>query len=564
MMITDRIQSKLKDFSNSASMHGLSYLTGASTTVSKLFWLAVFCGSLGMFCFMTTLNVLQYFSYSTTIDTQEEPNGFVPPYITFCNHRHVSMSIIQDLINIVERQKVGDSEKLCLVDNGSSSPEVQYFYHVLEVLHVWMYDSNVSDRNVLSSRENIFTQLSEKTIDEITPSLDELVISCKSRDKFCNFDYFTSFVHSFFFKCYVYDPLEGRTPEDGVAQGINFGQTFVFLSGSEMISDGTAPIPGFDNFMRQTGGTDGVRLVIHARGTVPDPLNEGVDIPTGASVVLGISSQETHRLEQPYGNCSRLDVESIQMLKYMNNNTEILDDWNKPVKYKSSQCRSSCQQRHSWEHCGCLDINLLAPVWPWNNNKFCRYMDFSKHNVNDIEQCCQIGLNDTACGNIMEDVIKDIDCIQEITGNISKWTDDCDCRPPCEETQYSFSYSLSTWPAKGPMVNYAYEEVVRDILIPRLNKSNVSGNQQFVHYFSNESNAKEIMSNFAKVTVYCQTLSVSKTLQIRKYSLVDTFSNAGGLMGLWLGISVVSLFEILTLTISIFGVILEKIKIRSE
>ena len=558
------MRSKLKDFSNTASMHGLSHLTGTSTTVSKLFWLTVFCGSLGMFCFMTTLNVLQYFSYSTAIDTQEEPHGFMPPYISFCNHRHLSMSIVQDLIDIIKQEKEEDSEKLCVVDNIRSSPAVQYFYRVLEIFHDWNYNSNLSDRNVLSSRENVFTQLTEEVINQITPSLEELVISCKSGVTDCNFDYFTSFAHSFFFKCYIYDPLEGREVEDGMAEGINFGQTFVFLSGSEMISEGSGPIPGFDNFMKQTGGTDGVRLVIHARGTVPDPLNEGVDIPTGASVVLGISSQETHRLEQPYGNCSRLDVESLQMLKYMTNNTEFLDDWNRPVKYKSSHCRSSCQQRHTWEHCGCLDINLQSPVWPWNNNKFCRFTDFLKHDVIDIRQCCDIAVNAIACSNVMEDVVRDIHCIQEITGNISEWSDDCDCRLPCDETHYSFSYSMSTWPGKGPMASYAYEEIVRGIVIQRLNQNNISGNQQFVDYFGNESNAKEIMSNFAKVTLYYQTLSVSKTLQVRKYSLVDTFSNAGGLMGLWLGISVVSLFEILTFVISIFVVILEKIKIRSE
>ena len=548
-------------------MHGLSHLTGASATVSKLFWLFVFCGSLVMFCFMTTLNVLQYFSYSTTIDTQEEPRGFDPPYISFCNHRHVSMSIIQHLVHILENQEEQHSDKLCLVDNGSSNPVVQYFYHVLAILAVWTQDSNVTDRCLLPGRENVFTQLSEEIINQITPSLEEIMISCKTADKDCNPDYFTSFKHSFFFKCYIYDPLEGREVEDGVAEGINFGQTFVFLSGSEMISEGTESIPGFDNFMRQTGGTDGVRLVVHARGTVPDPLNEGVDIPTGASVVLGISSHETHRLEQPYGNCSRTDVESIQMLKYMSNNTDVpqfLDDWNRTVEYKSSQCRSSCQQRKTWEHCGCLDVNLPAPVWPWNNNKFCRFMNFSKQDVIDIRQCCDLGVNDVACSRIVGDVVRDIHCIQGITGNVAEWTDDCDCRPPCKETQYSFSYSMSTWPAKGPTTSYAYKEIVRDILIPRLNKSNVSGTQQFVHYFSNKSNAKEIMSNFAKVTLYYQTLSVSKTLQVRKYSLVDTFSNAGGLMGLWLGISVVSLFELLTLAVSIFAVILEKIKIRGE
>ena len=141
-MMTKRMRSKLKDFSNTASMHGLSHLTGTSTTVSKLFWLTVFCGSLGMFCFMTTLNVLQYFSYSTAIDTQEEPHGFVPPYISFCNHRHLSMSIVQDLIDIIKQEKEEDSEKLCVVDNSSSSPAVQYFYRVLEIFHDWNYNSN--------------------------------------------------------------------------------------------------------------------------------------------------------------------------------------------------------------------------------------------------------------------------------------------------------------------------------------------------------------------------------------------------------------------------------------
>ena len=61
-------------------------------------------------------------------------------------------------------------------------------------------------------------------------------------------------------------------------------------------------IPGFDNSVQHTGGTDGVRLVIHPHNTQPDPLNEGVDVPIGASAVLGITSEEFKRMKHPHGN----------------------------------------------------------------------------------------------------------------------------------------------------------------------------------------------------------------------------------------------------------------------
>ena len=64
------------------------------------------------------------------------------------------------------------------------------------------------------------------------------------------------------------------------------------------------------------------------------------------------------------------------------------------------------------------------------------------------------------------------------------------------------------------------------------------------------------MSNFIKVTLYYQTPSVTVTSQIKVYSVVDVLSNVGGLMGLCMGLSVISLFEICSLVLNVLHILL--------
>ena len=74
----------------------------------------------------------------------------------------------------------------------------------------------------------------------------------------------------------------------------------------------------------------------------------------------------------------------------------------------------------------------------------------------------------------------------------------------------------------------------------------------------NNKSQKEIMSNFIKVTLYYQSRSVTVTSQIKVYSAPNVLSQVGGLMGLYMGLSVISLFEICSLLFSILHVLLSK------
>ncbi len=555
---------KMREFFNTSPMHGLGSISRSSSAVGRFFWSVVCCAAVVMFIVMTTLNILQFYSYQTTMNLEEVPNGFVPPYVSFCNHRHLSLAALQKFINLLHENQT-TVEALAAVD-----AELRQFVQVQTLLDHW--STHVEENEYLLARETLFVQLSLATINRIGVMSEDFVISCRKGAKKCNLtkSSFIDYSHPFFFKCYIYDPLEGAPLNSSVHEGIKDGHTFVFLSGSSMLhEDAYHHIPGFSNTLRQTGGTDGVRVLVHPRGALPDPLNEGVDAPTGTSVVLGITSKEIKRMKLPYGNCTSTFTECGKLVKVYSKgnktfeeNFRWLDDWGNPLKYSTTECKEICQQRHTMERCGCQDLRLPAGLWPWNHNATCLFLDFYRRNM-DLNSCYvhlqdekSVNLNLTeGCKHVIDDLLADAACVARLTKTSSEWDTDCDCPPACDETQYEVSYSLSRWPASGPQLYFAYKDIVQDTVIPRLEQHNNSEELQFSTYFRDESNIEKVMADFVKVTFYYDSPSVTRMSQIQKYSFVDILSNAGGLMGMWLGISIISLFEFgsFVLSMAVFG-----------
>uniref|UniRef100_A0A1I8HZB3 Amiloride-sensitive sodium channel subunit alpha n=1 Tax=Macrostomum lignano TaxID=282301 RepID=A0A1I8HZB3_9PLAT len=69
--------------------------------------------------------------------------------------------------------------------------------------------------------------------------------------------------------------------------------------------------------------------------------------------------------------------------------------------------------------------------------------------------------------------------------------------------------------------------------------------------FKDEENCSDVQEfisrHFLRVQVYPFSLSVVHIAEERSYSIVDLFSHLGGILGLWVGSSIVSLFELLEL-----------------
>ena len=159
---------------------------------------------------------------------------------------------------------------------------------------------------------------------------------------------------------------------------------------------------------------EGARLVIHAPGTTPDPLSDGIDLMPGHSTSVAITVEQVKRLPQPFGNCSM--ETSIKGSPH--------------VKYTSESCFQYCVQRQIVDVCGCF-----SAFYPVPNDLKGHYDFWGKVNRSTEDLTYTIGR--IKCANDRE---------RDIYG-ISEYLDLCECSPPCDGYVYSNFLSESKWPS---------------------------------------------------------------------------------------------------------------------
>ncbi|XP_065836422.1 amiloride-sensitive sodium channel subunit gamma-like isoform X2 [Oscarella lobularis] len=226
----------------------------------------------------------------------------------------------------------------------------------------------------------------------------------------------------------------------------------------------------------------GVRLLVHSQQSVPFPEEEGVDVAPGFASSVGVKLVEVIRLQHPWGNCSS-----------GNGLTSIYDDLHGPMEYSAVVCYKSCLAKAVKERCGCTAYEF--PL----NGRVCE----SKA-VNETEGQC-------------------VDDVYEMY-RLEKFS--CNCPQACVDRMYSTTVSASTWPS----VNH--EAIFRERM-ERLNKS------------ITKKSGTAFENNFARISVYYEELNYQRIAQTKAYESSQLLSDIGGQMGLWLGLSIVSLSELL-------------------
>ena len=122
---------------------------------------------------------------------------------------------------------------------------------------------------------------------------------------------------------------------------------------------------------------------------------------------------------------------------------------------------------------------------------------------------------------------------------------DCKCFPPCDEVVYDVSYSLAKWPASGFVGDGAYF----DILYVKnfVDRFENTTKYDYVKSYFDDSKREARMKNFARLNVYVADSNVIKMHESWDYNTYQFLSDVGGLTALWMGISVITLMEIIEL-----------------
>ncbi|XP_033096490.1 degenerin-like protein unc-105 [Anneissia japonica] len=190
-------------------------------------------------------------------------------------------------------------------------------------------------------------------------------------------------------------------------------------------------------------------------------------------------------------------------------------------------CTMTCYQRQIMEQCGCYDI-----YYPNNETR-------SHPKERTVKPCDLTNKKDDEC---VEDFQK------RFRGSgYSK----CLCKQPCNTTSYTSDISTSYWPSDN------YKENLKERLV------NFSKPLRKTVEADCRDN-KAIRLNLLNLDIYYQDLNYEVITQSFTYTFIDLIGALGGLVGLWLGLSILTIFEVFELFIDLTRYFIFESVVRSK
>lgn len=326
--------------------------------------------------------------------------------------------------------------------------------------------------------------------------LKNIMFYCTFSAKQCNSNDFKWFYHYWFGNCYTFNSgFDSNENKIEVLKTTTPGYIYGLVI--ELFMDNSEGSSALDSI-------DGVYLLVHNKSINPYSLvaREGVTVPFGECTNIGIKRQFIKKLSYPYSDCIENTNET---------NIKLSDSYNYLIKetgyvYSESLCIEICIQQQTIKSCNCTNPSLLG--------------------IKNIPVC--------------ED-IKDILCVQDITKNIllGDLGKKCakDCPIACETIDYSLTLSTSSYPTE----NYA----------------KYLAKQQF--HKSIGINEYNINKNVLKMFVFYENFKYTYVKEAPVLNLDTFFANIGGTLGLTLGMSFLSLIEIIFVAVEICLIVMKKL-----
>ncbi|XP_066300720.1 uncharacterized protein [Branchiostoma lanceolatum] len=170
--------------------------------------------------------------------------------------------------------------------------------------------------------------------------------------------------------------------------------------------------------------------------------------------------------------------------------------------YTYETCKRSCLQKALIEECGCSD-ELLAI-----NSTICS-------TLNETQECCR------------QRVRKEHDSNKLV----------CPCFQPCYEESHDVWVSSSSWPSD------AYSAYVLEKIHTRSRSKNLP------------TNIDSIRKNLVRLHLYYQDLNYQEIMDIPSFTIEALLSSIGGLLGLYIGLSLITLCEFCNLIVGMVKVL---------
>ena len=324
--------------------------------------------------------------------------------------------------------------------------------------------------------------------------LNESLISCTFNNKFCDSNYFTTFFDYNNGNCYTFNGGENKDILNTTLTGSNYGLSLEILTGDPTVQ--TLPKT-----------SQGLLLVAHnqTKSLVPTiQLKNGIHIPPGYDSYVSVSREFHSKLPYPYSNCIA-DLQTSQTIG------SVLYSYMKSTgisTYDQASCIRLCYQKVVQDTCQCYD-----PKYPQLENMTIKCLSTNQ-----------------------------VPCVLNVTEYIFLQRNDyiniCgfDCPIECNTIDYSQSISSAFYPSEyyvSVLANKSY-----------LTKFNTNGS--FI------SLQKSVRNYLVKLTVNYNQLGYKYIEEQPSKEIYTLVGEIGGQFNLFIGISILSVTEVLELLIDIW------------
>ena len=518
----------LEKFARSTTMHGMPKIISSHSIFARIFWSLICVAAGAMFCTQISELLQKYFSFpkKVTVEIATGPQPF--PSISVCNMRHLDVYTL----NTLNRKFIEDDLPMNHINKTNDSFINEYMALTARFSELW-YRYQMTHTYVFQeafSQATYVANIPEEIISTAGVQIDQFIVKCNFGQHECNITQdFKQFFDPKYFNCFTY--MSPETKEIAVLEGIENGLSSILFSGGGVLdkNEEIRVLPGVQDSQSLVSASEGIQVVIHPSGTPPLPYAEGYAVPPGYSASFGLRPRWMKRIGTPYGNCTD---------RYTLGDTS--------DGYRLISCQNMCLQRYIVSLCNCKDKTL--PDLPELNATSCR-------STRHIPDSCM--LNATSyCLDLLLRLYANTQCIRSAKVSFTKKhssTHDCACFPACNEVAYDISYSLAKWPASG----YEGDAVYLDLFHVESFPARYSGTPKYdmmSNYFNNFSHDREkMMRDFARINVYIADTNAYIVEEAADYSSAQLLSDIGGQLGLWVGISVITLAELLELLCDLCG-----------
>ncbi|ESO95709.1 hypothetical protein LOTGIDRAFT_160261 [Lottia gigantea] len=513
------VLSLVAELGSESNAHGLARVVTSRETKRKVIWALLVIIGFTAATLQLSLLVRKYLQFQVVEVSEIKDSMPVEfPSVTVCNIEPISLRKLRLMINNSESDLV---QWLTFVNHFNFGPQQAH------LTSIRAFYENLGD-----AAENL------------SHDINDFMIHCRFNQELCSVANFTSFFDGNYYSCYTFN--SGSVEKLLMhATGPQNGLSLILSLDNDDPPYGTYGMYHINSNILHSAG---VRVVIHAPNTMPSPVDHGFDVPPGYSSSIGLNAVMHTRLSEPFGNCTNKELDGY-----------------KSYKNTFFSCLQLCQQRIIIKNCGCKSSSLPEVLDP--NITFCGVVPNWQEILNRSTEYKNktIAVPNLACE---EKYVVEM-------ANDRSYEFSCKCYQPCDETTYQKAVSLSYWPLefyqlhalqvffdttiKQNFMHEAYTYLARlGNLDHSMDPNDTRRNEilQQSYNLSDKDQAERasnlIRQNLLRLNVYLEGLSVVEFRQMAAYGLADLFADIGGTLGLWMGISVLTIMELIELIVRLF------------